>query len=301
MKTAQLLRLIVLVGMLVLGHSAFATPVRCSAGFQDNTCLTPIAATPKVAPTCPSSAGYTTATPAKWIGSGYTAPACTYTPPPTCSTAAGWLTVVGASWNGSSWSAPECSYTAPPVCPGGYNETSAPSWNGSSWVGLGCQPIAPVCPAGFTCDGNGTPYALMLGYCAEVSQTTILHVVHYTDSCTPSMAGAVRVNQAGTIENGNGTLNYWKTPSSFSTTSTQTYRNTPGPAGSLVQTVNIDLGQILYNPDDTGTDPTSQYEGAAGGGSAEGWVFACPSTHPTINFATVSAYGTTNPTLIQCQ
>ena len=292
------LKILLLACILLCGRSALATPVRCSEGYQDNTCLTPIAAAPKVVPTCPSTPGYTMADPAKWIGSSYTNPTCNYTAPPVCSTAPGWVTVAGASWTGASWSNPSCSYTPPPTCSSGELESVAPTWNGSAWVGLGCT---PALPSGFTLAPDGRPYAMLIGYCGEVSQTTILHVVHYTDSCTPSMAGAVRVNQAGTIDNGNGTLDYWRTPSSFTTTSTQTYRNAPGPEGTIVQTVNISFGAILYNPGDTGTDPTSAYEGAVGGGSAEGWVYACPVAYPTINFSTVAAYGESNPTLIECE
>jgi len=145
------------------------------------------------------------------------------------------------------------------------------------------------------------PFPFLIGYCGEVSQETILHVVHETVSCTASMAGASRVNQAGTIENGDGTLDYWKTPSSFTTTSTQTYRNAPGPAGTVVQSVDLVFGDIQYTPDDCGCDASPFSEGSAGGGSSEGWVFACPTAHPTINFSTVAAFGESNPSLIECQ
>lgn len=296
------MRLAVVIWLLCFAQVSFAQDTDCSPGNQDATCIQPIRHGVIPPPVCSTAAGWTTVTQAKWIGSGYTAPACNYQPPSACSTAAGWTTLTPAAWNGTSWSAPNCSYQAPPTCPTGYTESSAPIWNGSGWVGLSCSPPPPqdVCPSGFSCDPNGVPYALMLGYCGEVSQVTILHIVHYTDSCTPSMAGAVRVNQAGTLDNGNGTLDYWNTPSSFTTTSTQTYRNVAGPAGTVVQTVNLAFGAIQYDPDDCGCDATPQYEGTVGGGSAEGWVFACPTAFPTINFATVAAYGESNPTLIQC-
>ena len=293
-----MLKLLLLACLLLIGRSALATPVRCSPGYVDSTCITALVGAPIPPPVCATAPGWTTITAAKWIGSGYTQPQCSYQAPPVCSSAPGYITVAPASWNGSSWSNPSCSYTPPPTCSSGELESVAPTWNGSAWVGLGCT---PALPSGFTLAPDGRPYAMLIGYCGEVSQTTILHVVHYTDSCTPSMAGAVRVNQAGTIDNGNGTLDYWRTPSSFTTTSPQTYRNAPGPVGTIVQTVNISFGVILYNPDDTGTDPTSAYEGPVGGGSAEDWVYACPVAYPTINFSTVAAYGESNPTLIECE
>jgi hypothetical protein len=262
----NIFKLFMLSAILLLSHAAFAQSVAgCGTGNQDSTCLTKLSKAPEVAPTCNSGAGWTTITPASWIGSGY--------------------------------SQPLCNFQTAPMCSGGETETIAPVWNGEQWVGLGCSPALPV---GFTVAPDGNPYALMLGYCAEVSQTTVLHIVHFVDSCTTSMAGAVRVNQAGTVENGNGTLDYWDTPNSFTTTSTQTYRNTPGPAGTVVQTVNLVFGDIQYDPDDCGCDTSPMSEGSVGRGSSEGWVFACPSAYPAINFATVAAYGESNPTLIEC-
>lgn len=277
----------------------------CSVDYQDSSCLGTVSAAPQVAPTCPTTPGYTTQTAAVWQGSKFSAPACKFTPQPLCSAAPGWTTAVASTWNGASWSVPVCSFAAAPVCPPGFNQTNPPSWNGSSWVGLSCQPIAPVCPAGFTCDGSGTPYALLIGYCGEDSQTTILHIVHYTFKCTSSMAGMSRVNQSGTLFNGNGTLDYWNTPGSFTETivsasSSGAFENAPGPAGTVVQTVDILFGSIIWGPGDSST--AAQFlEGSAGGGSNEGWVFACPAAHPTVNFGTVSAFGESNPTLIQCQ
>ena len=116
MRKSSLIRLVLFVGMLLLGQSSFATPVRCSPGYQDNTCLTPISQAP--------------------------------TPQPQCSTGAGWTTVAASTWIGSQWSAPQCNYQAPPTCPGGFTQIASPSWNGSAWVGLGCQPnIPPATPA----------------------------------------------------------------------------------------------------------------------------------------------------------
>jgi hypothetical protein len=263
----SLFKLLVLAAFLLVGCPAFAQSVAgCGEGNQDSACVNKLSKAPEVQPTCPTGAGYTTVTPSTWIGFEYSQPVCNYQPPPTC---------------------------------GGETETVAPTWNGLAWEGLGCS---PALPPGFTLAPDGMPYAMMLGYCGEVSQTTILHIVHYVESCTTSMAGASRVNQAGTIDNGNGTLDYWNTPSSFTTTSTSTYRNAPGPSGTVVQTVNIAFGDIQYDPDDCGCDATPMSEGQASGGtgSAEGWVFACPAAYPTINFSTVAAYGESNPTLIEC-
>ncbi len=95
-------------------HVVQAGPVRCSVNNQDSSCLTPISTTWQTAPTCPASAGWTTITPAKWIGSQY--------------------------------SAPQCNYQAPPSCPPGYDQNAAPTWNGSSWVGQVCIPSAPPPP-----------------------------------------------------------------------------------------------------------------------------------------------------------
>jgi hypothetical protein len=262
----SLFKLFMLSAFLLLGHTAFAQSVAgCGTGNQDSTCLTRLSHAPEVPPTCPTGAGYTASPPPVWEGSHYSSNCSAYQPPPACT-------------NGDT-------------------ETVAPTWNGVAWVDLGC---APALPPGFTLAPDGNPYAMLIGYCGEVSQTTILHIVHYVESCTTSMAGASRVNQAGTLDNGNGTLDYWNTPSSFTTTNTATYRNAPSPAGTVVQTVNLAFGAIQYDPDDCGCDASPMYEGAVEGGSAEGWVFACPTTYPIINFSTVAAYGETNPTLIEC-
>lgn len=100
--------------LLAIAQAAAAAPVGCISGFQDNTCITSISSAPQTPPTCPSSAGWIQTVPARWIGSRYTSP--------------------------------QCSYQAPPTCPGGYTQTSAPWWNGSGWVGLACTPSVPPAP-----------------------------------------------------------------------------------------------------------------------------------------------------------
>ena len=291
---------------LLFTRTAFAQDHGCEPGFQDNTCIPRLLHDVIPSPECSTAAGWTTVTSAKWIGSGYTTPVCNYQAPSTCSTAPGWTTLTPAKWDGSEWSQAQCSYQAPPTCPTGYTESGAPAWNGAGWVGLSCVPPPPqnVCPNGFSCDQYGVPYALLIGYCGEVKQLTILHVTTYTFSCTPSMAGATRVNQSGTIVNSNGTLDYWNTPASFTSTfdgvANGVYKNAPGPAGTVVQSIDILFGNILWNMGDSGTDENPTVEGTTGGGSNEGWVYACPTAFPTIDFATVAAYGETNPNLVQC-
>ncbi|HDR8992911.1 TPA: hypothetical protein QDB15_004305 [Burkholderia vietnamiensis] len=85
---------------------AEAAPVRCSYGYQDSTCTTPLRNGP--------------------------------IPQPQCSSGPGWTTVSASIWQGSHWSAPQCSYQAAPTCPNGYDTVAAPVWSGSSWT-------APVC------------------------------------------------------------------------------------------------------------------------------------------------------------
>lgn len=93
-------------------QNARATPVSCSSGYQDNTCLTPIHHDP--------------------------------TPAPKCSTDPGWITTGNAVWQGSHWSQPQCSYQPPPSCPAGMQQTAAPTWTGSQWTQPSCQqPILP--------------------------------------------------------------------------------------------------------------------------------------------------------------
>ncbi len=104
------IRVCLVVSMLFGGSAAMAGPARCSVNNQDSTCVGTITTGWQTAPTCPSSAGWTMITPAKWIGSQY--------------------------------SAPQCNYQNPPTCPGGFHETVPASWNGSNWVGQQCQPNA---------------------------------------------------------------------------------------------------------------------------------------------------------------
>jgi hypothetical protein len=61
-------------------QNARATPVSCSPGYTDNTCLTPIHHDAVPAPTCP--AGWTQSTAPRWIGSKWTSPGCQPPPPP---------------------------------------------------------------------------------------------------------------------------------------------------------------------------------------------------------------------------
>ena len=100
---------------LVMVAHAEAAPVRCSYGYQDSTCTTPIRNGP--------------------------------IPQPQCSTGAGWTTTAAAVWQGSRWSAPQCNYQAPSTCPVGQVMTSPPVWNGSSWSQPACQLPAPQLPA----------------------------------------------------------------------------------------------------------------------------------------------------------
>jgi hypothetical protein len=104
MKNFVLRLIMVMAGMLV-GHSAFAAPAVCSWGYQDSTCLTPLRGSGPAAPTCSGQ---------------------------------GVITVTPAVWQGSHWSQPTCQTLAPPTCPAGETQTSAPVWNGSSWSAPGC-------------------------------------------------------------------------------------------------------------------------------------------------------------------
>jgi hypothetical protein len=110
------LKALLLVALLSGARCALATPVLCSPGNQDSTCVPLISGGP--------------------------------IPAPRCSTDAGWTTTSPAVWQGSHWSEPQCNYEAPPTCPSGYTQTSSPVWNGSSWSEPGCTPPRqPVLPA----------------------------------------------------------------------------------------------------------------------------------------------------------
>ncbi len=93
---------------LALVARADAAPVRCSYGYQDSSCTTPIQNAP--------------------------------IPQPQCQSGAGWTTVSAAVWQGSRWSAPQCNYQAPPACPSGYDMVLPSSWSGSSWTQPTCTP-----------------------------------------------------------------------------------------------------------------------------------------------------------------
>lgn len=90
----------------MLVKNAHSTPVHCSPGYQDNTCLTAIHNDP--------------------------------IPAPTCSTGPGWVTTGRPVWQGSHWSQPQCSYRPPPTCPAGMQQIAAPTWTGSQWTQLSC-------------------------------------------------------------------------------------------------------------------------------------------------------------------
>lgn len=103
--------------LIALGSvGAHAAPAHCSYGYQDSSCLTPQYRAPQTAPTCSTDAGWTTLTPAKWIGSRFTSPQCSYQAPPTC--LAGYTETSPPVWNGASWSAPGCTPTFSPSVPG---------------------------------------------------------------------------------------------------------------------------------------------------------------------------------------
>lgn len=95
---------------------AHAAPAHCSYGYQDSSCVTPQYRSPQTAPTCSTDAGWLTVTPAKWIGSGFTSPQCTYQPPKTCQV--GYTQTSPPVWNGASWSEPGCTLTFSPSAPG---------------------------------------------------------------------------------------------------------------------------------------------------------------------------------------
>lgn len=115
----NVLRAGLLLCTLLFGRAAIAGPVRCSYGDQDSSCRSPISAPWQTPPSCPTAAGWTTTSPAQWIGSRYTSPSC--------------------------------NFQAPPSCPSGQVQTSAPQWTGAAWTGPGCLPASysppPVTPA----------------------------------------------------------------------------------------------------------------------------------------------------------
>lgn len=115
-------KLLFLAACALMLNTASAAPVRCSPGYQDASCASPLSAPPQT--------------------------------PPSCSTDAGWQTITAATWIGSKYSTPVCSYTAPPTCPSGSTQATPATWNGTEWLGLICRPRTQTCPAGQTWDGT---------------------------------------------------------------------------------------------------------------------------------------------------
>lgn len=105
------LRLLARVLLPLLTQTVAAAPVICSYGYQDSSCTPKLVNAPQTPPACPSSAGWTTAAAAQWIGSQYSAPQCQYQAPPSC--APGFIQS-GPTWNGSSWVDLVCVQPAPP-------------------------------------------------------------------------------------------------------------------------------------------------------------------------------------------
>jgi hypothetical protein len=99
---------------LFVTSEAHATPVVCSYGNADSTCMQGAAlyAPQQTPPTICTGAGQTVASSPQWIGSVYTSGSCNYTPPPTC--------------------------------PPNTNQQGTLSWNGSFWVGSNCVPTWAV-------------------------------------------------------------------------------------------------------------------------------------------------------------
>lgn len=127
-------------GLSLAATAALAQPARCSPGYQDASCVGYLANPPQVAPTC--------------------------------STSAGWQTTSPAVWQGSHFSAPGCSYTPPPTCPGGTTQTGNPTWNGSSWSGLVCQPpSAPPSPLNASA-GNSANYGYFTNALSKAGSQT---------------------------------------------------------------------------------------------------------------------------------
>lgn len=152
----RLIRSIIKTGLVVLallnGHAAIAGPVRCSVNNQDSSCVGHITTAWQAPPTCPTLPGYTTAAPAQWIGSGY--------------------------------SAPQCNYQAAPTCPAGYTQTQAPGWNGSSWSAPGCAPPAP--PQDPTGGGYDPVAVCSADFPAAIAQGTMTSVQGYNgEQATP--------------------------------------------------------------------------------------------------------------------
>jgi hypothetical protein len=172
---ARCVRFLFLLSFMLGTHLAFANPQICSAGYEDATCLAPISHSVET--------------------------------PPSCSTAAGWATTTPAKWEGSTYTSPVCTYTAAPTCPSGYNETTAPTWNGSGWVGLAC---APSTPPGYTPSPGGV-YANILAYCGITFQAEHgnNHIVTTDWLCSDNFSTA---GGRGSGSDMGATTTYWNVP-----------------------------------------------------------------------------------------
>jgi len=259
----SLFKLLVLTAFLLVGYPAFAQSVAgCGTGNQDSACVTRLLNAAQVPPTCPTGAGYPASPLPVWEGSHYSSDCSAFQPPPTCV---------------------------------GETETVAPTWNGSEWVGLGCVPALPDVPPGFTLAPDGVPYAILVGYCGEEWQRTILRVTTFEWSCTTSMAGGSMAQ--GSEPGASATYQYWNTPASALHANNDVFTNTTAPAGEVVQIVDIQLGLVLQ---ESGGALFETGISSPNGSTNEGWVYLCPSTFPNMNYVTVGAHGDSNPSLIEC-
>lgn len=118
-----MLKLLFIAGIALMLNISSAAPVRCSPGYQDASCASPLSAPPQTAPSCSADAG--------------------------------WQTITAATWIGSKYSTPVCSYTAPPTCPPGNTQLTPATWNGTTWTGLVCSPVkTPECGTGQVWNGT---------------------------------------------------------------------------------------------------------------------------------------------------
>lgn len=163
---------------------------------------------------------------------------------------------------------------------------------------------------------DGNAYATFLAYCGVVLEPD--YVVNSSgpskpypveSSCTNNFSGASRaVGQMG--------MHYWTTPASV--THTDVAGNQLGLSPLDHDYLGMELNYTtdtwqLYGPAYTSPNYTIPAGDVAvlglygtngsqlGSGSAEGFVFACPASYPTLNIATLDAYADTNPSLIECQ
>jgi len=127
LKNSLWLKVAAFAVVLLVGRPVFATPVRCSAGYQDSTCTTAVMQAPQQAPAC--------------------------------STGAGWTTIAAAHWMGSGYTSPQCNYVAAPTCPSGETQSVAPTWTGATWTGLQCVTPPPVVSCSYV---PGQTYVLVV-------------------------------------------------------------------------------------------------------------------------------------------